>query len=147
MTPRPIFRSICAGYPRFPAGSILFPTFRQSTVLDDDVFSQVVETLLPGPSCDDARDFFSDRLPSAPLTIIFHEYTLKDTFDAIVIDEAQDFEDKWCDCINYFFTNRDERVIYIFYDDNQSIFQARFQAAGGKSAGCKEPGRLYLQTA
>ena len=120
--PQADFQEYLRWISKVPCGVDLISHFRQSTVLDDDVFSQVVETLLPGPSCDDARDFFSDRLPSA-LTIIFHEYTLKDTFDAIVIDEAQDFEDKWCDCINYFFTNRDERVIYIFYDDNQSIFQ------------------------
>ncbi|MBN2510533.1 MAG: NERD domain-containing protein [Spirochaetales bacterium] len=68
------------------------------------------------------RDFYSDKLPSA-LGIIFNEYTLKDQFDAIVIDEAQDFEDKWCDCINYFYRNQQDRVIYIFYDDNQSIFR------------------------
>ncbi|ORC30319.1 hypothetical protein B4O97_18045 [Marispirochaeta aestuarii] len=100
--------------------------FRREKFLQDEVFARVLNTLLPGSpadsACSEDRDFFSDRLPSA-LELIFHEYTLKDTFDAIVIDEAQDFEDKWCDCIDYFFTNRDERVIYIFYDDNQSIFQ------------------------
>ena len=96
--------------------------FLEEQVIDDEIFTRVLETLLPGSTCGEDRDFYSDRLPSA-LEYIFHEYTLKDKFDAIVIDEAQDFEDKWCDCINYFFRNREERVIYIFYDDNQSIFR------------------------
>ncbi|WP_394706937.1 NERD domain-containing protein [Marispirochaeta sp.] len=111
---------------KIPCDVDLRAIFRKKQVLQDEIFVRVLNTLLPGsPSdsgCSENRDFFSDRLPSA-LEIIFHEYTLKDTFDAIVIDEAQDFEDKWCDCIDYFFTNRDERFIYIFYDDNQSIFQ------------------------
>ena len=96
--------------------------FRRNPVLDDEVFRLVMNTLLPGSACGEDRDFFSDRLPSA-LEIIFHEFSLKEKFDAIVIDEAQDFEDKWCDCINFFFRYQEERVIYIFYDDNQSIFQ------------------------
>ena len=85
----------------------------------DPTLNQVLIKLLPSET---GEGFFSERLPSA-LVIIFNEYTLRDQFDAIVIDEAQDFEDKWCECINYFYKNQQERVIYIFYDDNQSIFQ------------------------
>ena len=107
---------------KVPCDVNLREIFAAQTALDDELFVKVLDTLLPGSACGDDRDFYSDRLPSA-LEIIFLEYALKDKFDAIVIDEAQDFEDKWCDCINYFFRHREERVIYIFYDDNQSIFQ------------------------
>ena len=98
------------------AGNTLLEEYREH--LDETLYKVMYELL----SYDDGREFYSDMLPSA-LGIIFDEYTLRDQFDAIVIDEAQDFEDKWCDCINFFYRNQQDRVIYIFYDDNQSIFR------------------------
>lgn len=120
--PRSAYQEYLRWISKVPCFINLRSIFNESTVIDDETFITVLDTLLPGSACGEDRDFYSDRLPSA-LEIIFHEYTLKDQFDAIVIDEAQDFEDKWCDCINYFFRNREDRLIYIFYDDNQSIFQ------------------------
>ncbi len=84
-----------------------------------ETFLSVMEHLLPlgGES-----DFYSERLPKALLDV-FEEYALKSQFDAIIIDEAQDFEENWCSCIMYFFKSRQDRIIYVFYDDNQAIFR------------------------
>jgi hypothetical protein len=103
---------------------ILIGRYKDEGILDEgllDIFS----CLLPPEDAKAAGDsgFYSDRLPKALLEV-FEDYTLQDQFDAIIIDEAQDFEENWCDCITYFFRHRQDRIIYIFYDDNQSIFQS-----------------------
>ncbi len=103
-------------------GGIL-DAYREKSGLDPVLIS-VLGALLPsgqGGVAGRSR-FFSERLPKA-LREIFEEYSLRAQFAAILIDEAQDFEDNWCDCILALFKNRQDRIIYIFYDDNQSIFQ------------------------
>lgn len=97
------------------SGELHDPAGRFGSPLDE-----VLRKLLP-PCMDDPTGMYSHRIPAA-LELIFDEFTLRDQFDAIIIDEAQDFEDSWCNCINYFFRNQSDRIVYIFYDDNQSIF-------------------------
>ena len=72
--------------------------YREEGLLSE-TFLLVMEHLLPFGR---DYDFYSERLPKALLDV-FEEYALKDQFDAIIIDEAQDFEENWCDCITYFF--------------------------------------------
>ena len=103
----------------------LISRFREEGLLDGELLA-ITEHLLPCRLCgEDGMNgkFYSSRLPRALLQV-FEEYTLRDQFDAILIDEAQDFEENWCDCITYFFKSRQDRTIYIFYDDNQSIFRS-----------------------
>ncbi len=62
------------------------------------------------------EEYFTDRLPKALSKILKPETY---DFDAIIIDEGQDFKDEWCDIINLFFNERNKKQIYIFYDTNR----------------------------
>ena len=66
----------------------------------------------------------SDRLPLAVMSIFEADASMRERFlyDALIIDEAQDFHKNWCECLKYLFLDYGERVCYIFYDDNQTIF-------------------------
>lgn len=46
----------------------------------------------------------------------------KYSYDAIIIDEAQDFQDAWFLSLLDFFKDKEERWLYAFYDPYQSIF-------------------------
>ena len=48
-----------------------------------------------------------------------------DKFDAVVIDEAQDFADSWWDVIWAIGKNPDDLRLAVFRDDSQSVFQGR----------------------
>ncbi|MBK9751379.1 MAG: NERD domain-containing protein [Chloroflexi bacterium] len=43
-------------------------------------------------------------------------------FDAIIVDEAQDFGDTWWVALPDFLVDPDDGVFYVFFDDNQRIF-------------------------
>jgi len=43
-------------------------------------------------------------------------------FDAIIVDEAQDFEDTWWVALPDFLVDPKDGVFYVFFDDNQRIF-------------------------
>ena len=44
-------------------------------------------------------------------------------FDALVVDEAQDFEESWWLPLQMLLRDPDQGVIYVFYDDNQAIYR------------------------
>lgn len=44
-------------------------------------------------------------------------------FDAIIVDEAQDFEETWWIPVRDLLKDPDEGIFYVFYDDNQRIYQ------------------------
>lgn len=44
-----------------------------------------------------------------------------DEFDAIVIDEGQDFTDEWLGMLEVVVRNSEDGTLYIFYDDNQNV--------------------------
>ncbi len=46
-----------------------------------------------------------------------------DKYDALIIDEGQDFSKEWCDCLTPVFKSLKSRIVYVFYDDNQNIFR------------------------
>lgn len=43
-------------------------------------------------------------------------------YDAIVVDEAQDFQDEWWTPLQFLLNDPDEGTFYLFYDDNQNIY-------------------------
>ncbi|MCB0017680.1 MAG: NERD domain-containing protein [Anaerolineales bacterium] len=48
--------------------------------------------------------------------------TLGPQFDAIVVDEAQDFQESWWLPLQLLLSEPDEGTLYIFYDDNQNLY-------------------------
>ncbi|MBD8606032.1 NERD domain-containing protein [Aeromicrobium sp. CFBP 8757] len=73
------------------------------------------------PGSDNDSDFWENRLPQQMLQLVrqreWHEH-----FDAIVIDEAQDFADSWwpvvLEALKY-----EDSGLYVFTDEGQRIFQ------------------------
>lgn len=49
-------------------------------------------------------------------------------FDALIVDEAQDFPELWWTTLECVLRDPDQACIYVFYDDNQNVFRrtARF---------------------
>ena len=47
----------------------------------------------------------------------------EERFDAIVVDEGQDFVDEWWVALTALLVDPEGGILYIFYDDNQKIYQ------------------------
>lgn len=48
-------------------------------------------------------------------------------FDAVILDEGQDFKDDWLSSLEVVVKGGDEGVLYIFYDDNQNVMNTNAQ--------------------
>lgn len=86
-----------------------------------------IATLLDALLTESKEGYFNFNVPMALLTLLEDNSYLVEKYDAILIDEGQDFEKTWCDCIAYFLENKKKRIIYIFYDNNQNIFMKKKQ--------------------
>lgn len=64
-------------------------------------------------------EFFGKRLPNALLKVVER---IGPQFDAIIVDEGQDFAAAWWDPLLYLLTDPDAGIFYVFYDDNQSLY-------------------------
>jgi len=47
-------------------------------------------------------------------------------YDALIVDEGQDFEEKWFLALAFLLRNPDTAIIYVFKDDNQNLFRPCF---------------------
>lgn len=75
---------------------------------------------------EDTNDgYFDFNVPMALLTLLDDNSSIIGTYDAIIIDEGQDFKKIWCDCLAYFFKSKRKRIVYLFYDENQNIFMRK----------------------
>lgn len=72
----------------------------------------------------DDSDFWERRLP-AGMTELARELLEKDRFDAIIVDEAQDFADLWWRPLMASLRDETTGGLYVYSDENQRIF-ARF---------------------
>jgi hypothetical protein len=70
----------------------------------------------PGESDQQFFDRFPDALDDA-LRL------LPDRFDAIIVDEGQDFKEEWWAALLSLLEDPDDGVLYIFYDDNQNLYE------------------------
>ncbi len=69
-------------------------------------------------SGEDDETFYA-RFPDALLKAA---EMLPDRFDAIIVDEGQDFPDDWWIALLSLLADADDGVLYIFYDDNQRLY-------------------------
>ncbi len=83
-----------------------------------DLVRQSGQTFGPLPG-ENINDYLSIRLPEQLITAVDH---LGPPFDAIVVDEAQDFLENWWLPLQLLLPNPDTSTLYIFYDDNQNIY-------------------------
>jgi hypothetical protein len=77
--------------------------------------------MLPAKSEDD-QQFFDQRLPAA---LVKAAGALDVRYDAIVVDEGQDFQDGWWLPLQMLLRDPDEGILYIFFDDNQRLYVSR----------------------
>jgi hypothetical protein len=78
---------------------------------------------MPLPGIDDERlsnDFFRKDLPARLVDALS---ALPDRWDAIVLDEGQDFSEDDRAALEFAFADRDDRVFYVFQDASQAIYR------------------------
>jgi hypothetical protein len=71
------------------------------------------------PAKQDDRDFFDRQLPEA---LMAAADILNVRYDAIVVDEGQDFLEDWWIPLQTLLRDPDYGILYIFFDDNQRIY-------------------------
>jgi hypothetical protein len=69
-------------------------------------------------------------------------------YDAIIVDEGQDFRDTWWTVVEAALINYEKGFLYIFYDDNQSLLPMRSQyplahAPLPLSRNCRNTGTIF----
>jgi hypothetical protein len=69
----------------------------------------------------EGSDFTQDSLENS-LIDNFVDAGLEE-YDAVIIDEGQDFKDSWLNSLEVVVANGDNGVFYIFYDDNQNVMR------------------------
>ena len=100
-------------------------------------------TIQKGPTETD-QDFFA-RFPEVLLQAL---EKLPERFDAIIVDEAQDFEEEWWVAIDALLADPQSGILYIFYDDNQRLYgrNAAFPVATAPfhlSRNCRNTKRIH----
>ncbi len=81
----------------------------------------------PAPQPDphgDRDSYFRYELPEAMMSAL-ESVSLR--YDAIIVDEAQDFDPVWWIGIEQLLRDSDESQLYLFYDDNQHIYGSRLE--------------------
>lgn len=83
------------------------------------------------PEIDDesAPSVFREEMPEALLQAMEALPALR--YDAIVVDEGQDFEDTWWIALERSLVDSDYGILYIFYDTNQILYRDRGQLPSG----------------
>lgn len=69
-------------------------------------------------------------------------------FDAIIVDEAQDFREDWWFVVEALLTKKKEQILYIFHDDNQALLPDRSvypieEPVVDLSKNCRNGGKIY----
>jgi hypothetical protein len=61
-----------------------------------------------------------------PYALALSNEVLEDKFDAIVVDEAQDFSDEYWFAVEELLRNQDAGYLYIFIDENQALYPRHY---------------------
>lgn len=78
------------------------------------------EADLPVPGGSEKDDSYFERV--LPDLLLQAGRSLRRTYDAIIVDEAQDFSESWWLALLGLLTDYDHGILYFFYDDNQRIY-------------------------
>ena len=73
------------------------------------------------PTPDKNSSNYWDEVPYILLEVL--EKSPNTRYDAIIIDEGQDFKDDWLEIIEDCLKDHENGFFYIFYDDNQTIYR------------------------
>lgn len=101
--------------------------------LDVATFHQVCHRWIDRVKAKHGRNLLSDARADLPLGDEFDHHmpmalanaidTLGPIYDAIVVDEAQDFGDEYWLPVEMLLTRPDEAMLYVFLDENQDIYR------------------------
>jgi hypothetical protein len=80
---------------------------------------------LPEANAQPGSEYFERRLPEA---LGEAARRLGPRFDAIVVDEAQDFREWWWPALLALHRDPEEGALYLFYDDNQNLYGGELPA-------------------
>ena len=80
-----------------------------------------IEIPIPDPQIDQ-RLFFKNELPDSLLDALS---LIDERYDALIVDEGQDFEANWWLPLQEVLKDPDEGIFYIFFDDNQKLYERR----------------------
>lgn len=78
---------------------------------------------VPRPDGTNAQRVFNEDYPDALSRALAVRPDLK--FDAIIVDEGQDFQDTWWLALEDCLREGRESIFYVFYDDNQRVYSDR----------------------
>jgi nuclease-like protein/AAA domain-containing protein len=74
------------------------------------------------------EDYYSNRAPA----LLMEAATVLDRrFDAILVDEAQDFEPDWLTTLQLLLADEKKGIFYLFADENQAIYRRDFAEPEG----------------
>lgn len=73
------------------------------------------------PGSDDDSDYYENRLP-AQMAELARDLPDGQRFDAVVVDEAQDFADMWWDPLLAALRDEEQGGLYVFSDTGQRVF-------------------------
>lgn len=74
----------------------------------------------PKDDTEKQRLFFEQELPEALMEAVDRLQHIR--YDAIIVDEGQDFLEDWWVSLQMLLREPDEGILYIFFDDNQRIY-------------------------
>jgi hypothetical protein len=80
----------------------------------------VHEAGLPISPIQNQKEFYKTILPNAMLEAIDR---LGPRFDAIIVDEGQDFQENWWFPLISLLKDQDQGILFAFYDDNQNLYR------------------------
>ncbi len=76
---------------------------------------------LPEPNSELSSSFFDTTLPDALFTALGRFPDRR--FDAIVVDEGQDFRESWWPPLELCLADQKDGILYVFHDDNQQVYR------------------------
>lgn len=78
---------------------------------------------LPEPRDEDERRRLFDAV--LPEALVRAAEELPERYDAVVVDEGQDFHEDWWVALQTLLRDPDHGILYVFFDDNQSLYTDR----------------------
>lgn len=123
------------------AGIDVFDFSSWISQLTDKVNITTLEFPFPWTHFEEPR---GDQLERALETLLRHG----EKYDAIIVDEGQDFRPKWWTIVEAALKSDDTGILYIFHDDNQALLPARAayppsEAVYDLSKNCRNAGSIF----
>ena len=110
-----------AADPDFPGEFIRIQNFDR---LAKELLDESPSGAPPKSRDEDWDDYFTDTLPAAFSNAI-DDGTIEQRFDAIIVDEGQDFTDMRWICLHALLEDREYGIFYVFFDSEQGIYEQR----------------------